>query len=208
MDLSFWLLNLAYAVYVISPVFKTMVKLRLVLLAATSLFIAYGLSSGVMSVTWWNIPFGVMHLSQLWRISPRGSRHLGPEAETVRAQLMPTLNSNEFARVWGLGVEDVIPSGTVLTTEGERVEDLVLVLGGSAVVEGQSSTIEALDFVGEMSLLLGARATRSVRATTELRVRRWSKIELLELGERHPHIQQAGLIALGQNVAQKAASQV
>ncbi len=205
MDLSFWLLNAAYAVYVVSPVFKTMVKLRIVLLLATILFIAYGLSSGVMSVTWWNLPFGAIHLWQLWKISPFGQQDLDAEAAGVHSELFPTLSQTDFATIWKLGEERIISVHEELTTQGERVADLTLILDGNAAVVDEDVTLTSLDLVGEMSLLLGGGATRTVCATSEMRVRTWPKAHLVALGEKNPHLKSAGLVALGQSLAQKVA---
>jgi len=83
-------LNLAYVIYVVSPVFKKMLQLRLVLLAATIVFIIYGIVAGIWSVVWWNVPFGLMHIWQLSKlIAERRRTALTEEQEAIRTLVGP-----------------------------------------------------------------------------------------------------------------------
>ena len=81
------------------PFVRLRARIRYALLAATVLFIAYGLVSGVHSVVWWNIPFGLMHVVQIYRLfAARWRVDLDDEEQTIHAALFPTLDDVETPR--------------------------------------------------------------------------------------------------------------
>ena len=212
MDLSWWLLNLAYAVYVISPVFKEMLKLRLVLLAATVLFIAYGISSGVDSVTWWNIPFGLMHIYQIGLLlKERMNGDLPEELERVREMLFPDLSAVDFRELWDLGHESKLQAQGLIIENGEDLSEVMLIIDGAADVhldDGGTLRLRPYTLLGEMSLVRGGPASATVTAAGPTTIRSWDRVELLKLGDRKPHVKQAALLLIGQQLAQKMSTEV
>ena len=206
-DLGWILLNIAYGVYVVSPAFTRMLPARIVLLAATFLFIAYGLASGVHSVVWWNIPFGLMHIVQIYRLfSARWAVDLDEEEQEIHAKLFPTLDDVNFNELWSLGREELIDSHQKMIVCDERTDRLMLVIDGEVEVTtraGEVVRLGSLQVVGEMSLVSGEVANATVQSCDPIRVRTWSHRELIELGERNNEVKQAGLLLIGQQLASK-----
>ena len=206
MDSSWWLLNLAYAVYVVSPVFKDMLRLRLVLLGATALFIAYGVASGIGSVVWWNVPFGLVHLYQIGvLVKERTVGELPEDLEQVRQQLFPTLSPADFSELWELGEEvELLPNQTIIE-RGTDLSEVMLILDGAADVHLGDAILRLRPFalLGEMSLLTGEAASATVTASGPTTLRRWDRLELLLLGDRKPHVQQAALLLISRQLVRK-----
>jgi len=206
-DLGWILLNVAYGVYVVSSGFTRMLHARIVLLAATFLFIAYGLASGVHSVVWWNIPFGVMHAVQIYRLfAARWAVDLDAEEQEIHAKLFPTLNDVDFHELWSAGREELIDGHQKMIVCDERTDRLMLVIDGEVEVTtraGEVVRLGSLQVVGEMSLVSGEVANATVESCDPIRVRTWSHRGLIELGERNNEIKQAGLLLIGQQLASK-----
>ena len=201
-----WLvLNAAYAVYTASALFKEMIWLRLTLLAATVLFIAYGFIAPNTSVLLWNLPVAVLHLYALWKLfSARRGVDLDDEAEALRTLLFPSLDRVSFDALWHCGEERVVTDG-VLIRRDEPVPDLFLILDGTVEVVNPDIRVEMshFRFVGEMSSLNDAAATATVFAPGQVRVRAWNKQRLAALSKSHPETNTAMLKAMGQEVARK-----
>lgn len=209
-DLSWELLtlNAAYVVYVASPVFKEILKLRVVLLIATGFFIAYGIISGIHSVTLWNIPFGLLHL---WGIAglirERMGVSLSEEAEALRVLLMPGLDRPEFSKLWNSGNQITI-TNTKFITEGQPVENVALILDGLVHVTSEAGLDRDLGrfaFVGEQSALMDRPASASVTTVGEARLWSWNQQALKKLVEENEPIRQAWNGALARDLAKKVA---
>ncbi len=187
--------------------FTDMLKLRLLLLAATVLFIGYGITSGVNTVTWWNIPFGAMHIYQVRKLlKERATGDLNEELERVRNMLFPTLSAADFGQLWSLGYESTIqPNGQIIAC-GEELTEVMLIVDGAADVhlnDGGKLRLRPYTLLGEMSLVRGGPASASVTAAGPTTIRSWDRTELLKLGDRKPHVKQAALLLIGRQLAQK-----
>lgn len=202
-------LNLAYVIYITSPVFKKMLQLRSVLLAATIVFIIYGIVANVWSVVWWNIPFGLMHVWQIMLlVRERMGVKLTDEDEAVRVLLTPGLEPSRFNVLWQAGTEHELTDQT-LTRKGEPVDSVWLVLEGQVEVTdgtGLRLPLGPLSFVGEQSALSGDPATASAACRGTVRLRKWDQDKLRELGRAHPDIRQAGVLAIAHDLSNKVPS--
>jgi hypothetical protein len=208
-DIGWVFLNLAYAVYVVSPIFTRMLPMRIVMMMATALFITYGLVSGVMSVVWWNIPFGAMHAWQIWRLlSERWAVDLDEEERSIHKRLFPTLDEVDFHALWSMGTEELVDGATRMITCDERTDRLLLVIDGEVEVVTRASEkvrLGAMEVVGEMSLVSGDVANATVHSCDPIRVRSWAHKDLIALGEKNAKVKEAGLLLIGQQLARKVA---
>lgn len=202
-----WLsLNAAYLVYAVSGLFRDMLRLRLMLLGATALFIIYGAVAGIWSVFWWNLPVAVVHSWAIWRLlQQRRSVDLDAEAEAVRTLLYPDLDRVAFNRMWHASEERVV-NDDVLITKDAPVDDLLLILEGEVDVDVRDDLVVRLGrlrIVGEMSSVTGGNATATVRANGRVRLRAWNKAKFARLTEDAPEIERAHLRAIGQELTRK-----
>ena len=156
---------------------------------------------------WWNIPFGLIHMVQIYRLfSARWAVDLDEEEQAIHARLFPTLDDVNFNELWSLGREELIDGHQKMIVCDERTDRLMLVIDGEVEVTtraGEVVRLGALQVVGEMSLVSGEVANATVESCDPIRVRTWSHRELIELGERNNEIKQAGLLLIGQQLASK-----
>lgn len=207
MDPAWWALNAAYAAYVVSPVFKDMLRLRFMALIVTVLFMTYGFISGIYSIVWWNIAFGAMHLFQIALLMrERMGVSLSKEDDQIRKKLFPTLDPVEFNALWSMGTERTLGPNEVIVEAGAHVVDMHLILDGAADVdvgEGRLIRLRPLALVGEMSLVSGNVACATVRSAGPTTVRSFNHAALLALGETRPLVKDAALILIGRQLAEK-----
>ncbi len=201
------LLNIAYAVYTLSSVFTSMVRLRIVLLIATGFFIAYGVVVDSMSLILWNVPFGILHIINLWRLWREHRRNAqAGEHDAYRALLFPSLSRVEFERLWDISVEETLGPDVALTRAGEHPASLYLVTDGDAVVQlpdGRAVHLGRLSLIGEMSLIRDAPASATVTTGSPTVVRRWDHGELKALWTRHAEVREAFLLLIGKDLITK-----
>lgn len=99
-----------------------------------------------------------------------------------------------------------IASGTVLMSEGECEPPLLYVGRGEAVIEHGGRRVGTCgkgDFLGEMSVLSGDRASATVIATEPMRVARIDRDALSQLARDVPEIGRAFDAALNRSLAAK-----
>lgn len=201
-----WLvLNAAYLVYTTSALFKEMIWLRLTLLAATFLYIVYGIIAPNTSIFLWNIPVGLLHMYAIWQLfSARRGIDLDDEAEALRTLVFPSLDRVAFNALWHCG-DERYAEDEVLIAEGEPVPELFMVLEGQVeVLKGtEKFAVSRFRMIGEMSSLSDSAASATVRATSRVRLRAWDKRKLAALAKTHPDTDVAMLRAMGQEVARK-----
>lgn len=208
---AFVILNIAYLVYAISPIFKEILRLRVTLLAATILYMLFGLADWTdtdsRAVFFWNIPVLVIHAWQIWVIvADRRNVALDAEAEAVRTLMYPDLDRVSFNKLWQSSYERALVPGEVFIHEGESVDLLYLVMDGDVEANVSNQKIVHLGrlrFVGEISSFTGTTASATVSATTDVRVRVWSKAAHTALCAENPDIERAHLRALGNDLSRK-----
>lgn len=209
MNWGWILLNTAYFIYVLSPLVRSMLVMRTLLLAATFLYIAYGLYEPVWSIFWWNVPFGLVTAWQIWRlVRQRLGVSLSEEDEAIRILLFPDLDRPLFNTFWHSG-EERTATDEVLITAGEPVNELLLILAGEAEVDvpdagGRLVRLSRLSLIGEMSSVSGGTASATVSTVGSARLRVWDKQKLAELGKKHPEIDRSALMVIAQDLARKA----
>lgn len=200
------LLNAAYLVYAVSSLFTDMLRLRVVWMSGTILFMTYGLIAGLWPAVYWNVPVMAVHI---WRITglvrDRQNVDLDDEAEAIRTLVFPTLDRVAFNAMWHCGDEQIVEDLTLIE-QGSDVKDLVLILDGEVDVfidEKLTRRMGHYRLIGEISSLTGEAANASVVANGAVRLRAWDKQLLAACERRYPTVQVAVLRAMGHEVARK-----
>jgi len=211
MSVGWLLLNAAYVIYTVSAALKDIFYLRVALLAATFLYIAYGLYEPVWSIFLWNIPVAVLHIWALWQLfKDRRGINLDAEAEAIHTLMFPGLSRVSFNAMWHAGEERVV-SDQVLIEKNKPVSELMLILSGEVEVEVADELNVRVDkhrlgryrLLGEISMLRGTNATATVSALDDARIRVWQKTKLDELGKKFPDLEVGLLQAMGADAATK-----
>ena len=95
------------------------------------------------------------------------------------------------------GLEVVnLAAGEILFREGDTGEHMYIVVRGELeILKGPNSDDELIlnripegEYIGEMSLVTGAPRTASVRASREVVLLSLSRVQLMDLLQRHPHL--------------------
>jgi CRP/FNR family cyclic AMP-dependent transcriptional regulator len=95
----------------------------------------------------------------------------------------------------GTKVIDYSP-GEVIVQKGERGDSFCLVLEGRARVLGTSRVFQGGDFFGEMALIDGGPRSRTITATSAVRVMQLTRPSFLKAFEQDPQIALAIMEAL------------
>lgn len=195
MEASTIILNLAYIGLVSATFTRTILWLRGMLVAAAIGFVAFGLLTDLTSMVVWNVITGSLHTAQIVRYV-RGRRGvvLSDEDEQIRSTLFPSLDRFDFFTMWSMGEETDYRDGSQLTTVGEPLSALGLLLDGEVDVRraGESlNRITAGSLVGEVSLASGGSATADTFAVGAVRMREWQRQVLTTLDQLNPNAARA-----------------
>lgn len=206
MDLAVVVLNIAYAIYMSSSLFKDIVGLRVTLILTSIAFVAYGIVDDSLSIILWNIGFGLAHSIQLARhFNDRRQVQLSDESRRFQESLFPELDDYDFFVLWSLG-QDQAFSDSVLIEEHAKVDVLMLLRSGSVTVERSGQFISTLgpgQLVGEMSFVTGNTAAGTVRAVGAVQVRAWPQSQLRALELLNPSAHSAIQQAIGRSLTRK-----
>ena len=201
-------LTLVYTWYIICPIFKDELKLRLAFMVASFGYIFWGLMiEDGRVVLVFNTLFVFISLRHINRIiKQRRPVVLAPEDESLRSEIFPSMSPRQFETFWKLGVPGTAMPGALLT-RGELVDEVIVVLDGTAQVELDTGdrAAPAPVLLGEMSYALGqdVPASATVRLDEPVPIRTWTKSVLRDLKKNDPELEVPFLASLGQNLARK-----
>lgn len=180
----------AYMLLVLSMCMRSMFWLRILVIASALVAIAY-------AVIWLNDPVSgfwetllvtvnVIQITREWMLERRA--RFSPEENAFVAARLGTLTRAQARRFLDMGVWANAESGTVLTTEGEPVAQLVYIVSGRVDILVQDRRVGSClpgNFVGEMSVLghKPASATAVVAEPTRYWLIPSEKIQSLQVKE-------------------------
>lgn len=159
--------HLAYVLLVGSMLMRSMVLLRLLVIASALVGIIY--SSVILTdpvSTFWETMLLLVNVCQLaltWWLDR--STQFEPHEAELRARHFPDLSASRFSRLLRSGAWMELPGGTVLAAEGRPVNTLTYLRDGQGSVSIDGIDIahsEAGTFVGEMTVLTGEPANATV----------------------------------------------
>ncbi|MEQ1868751.1 MAG: cyclic nucleotide-binding domain-containing protein [Vicinamibacterales bacterium] len=198
--------NLGYFLMLCAFITRDLLSLRSLLLAAQALIVVYAWATGLRVIVAWNTLFFCINAVMIWQIFRERRRvELPEELRLLYEQHFAAMTPQEFLRLWTHGREERLDSRPLIR-EGSRPDSLYYLLDGVAHVsrEGQPVTILSPGaFIGEMSLLTGEAANADVDAVGVVRVRRWSRDELLAIAGRTPLLWTRIQSVLGRDIVEK-----
>ncbi len=198
---AFILTALAYFTYDI-------LFLRALAVASSLVGIVYfGLILGRMPILLWQVIFLVINA---WRIvhllRERRSISFSEEEQELFQTIFPRFAPVEFMKLMRVGAWKSGEPGTVLATQDEHVEELLIIYNGEVAVEKDGAEVVRLKdgtWVGEMSYLQGGNASATVRITRPTRYVAWPKDALTKLLKRNPTMDVAMQSVLSADLIQK-----
>jgi hypothetical protein len=205
--------HVAFSLVAVSYAVRDIVWLRCLAMVASAVAIAYegqqwitGHEHRIPSVLWHSI-FLAINAYQVW-VLVYGERHVRftDEERVLYETTFRPLTRLEFLRLLRLGRWEESAAGVVLAEQGRRLEDVMLVHSGRAVVEDAGrakAQVRPGQFIGEMSFVTGEPASATVRVTEPARCLCWRQEDLRGMLARNPSIRFALASVLGVDLSRK-----
>jgi len=185
-----WLIYPAAALLLIGYAIRDELRLRLLIVISTFVYIAYYAAVGplwgaiITSALMLSVNFWVLGQIILERTTLRMT-----EDEKLLFEAFDTLTPGQFRRIAAIAkwrqADD--PSGTVLTQEEEPSDALFYIFDGNISVEkyGKQFRLPAGNFVGEVAFVLNRRTTATTVAPQGVRFVEWDCEALRGLGRKY-----------------------
>jgi len=130
--------------------------------------------------------------------------HKDAKVEAIkRVPLFAKLSKQGLQDVAAIADEIDLPEGKQLTRQGERAQEFVVLLDGSAEVQQDARVVNTLgagDFLGEIGLVTQLPRTATVTTTSTVRALVITDRDFLELLRRSPEVSAGVLEALGERL--------
>lgn len=208
-----WLLHAGAVVYVIAFLFRDEALIRGFSVLGTLLYMGYyfwypaePLWDAIITSTIFLLANVIVIFMILLE---RTTFHLGEEEKRLY-QAFATLTPGDFRKLLKLATWRTSDGTDVLTTAGQKPENLYYILSGEVEIEkdGVKFPLSEGRFVGEIGYVLDGPATGTVRAPAGTRYVAWKTSELRQLGRRKPAIGIALTALLGEDLARKLSQSV
>jgi hypothetical protein len=200
--------HFTYLLLIISMLMRRMAWLRALAIASGLAKIVYRgfFVFDPVSVVW-EVIFVAVNIGQLLILWYYERHHAFEEHQKHFVSSMPPdIERHSIKRLLELSTTREIEAGTLLTTEGQPVPELIFVSKGVAVVEKQGAAVAACgpgDYVGEMSFLTGRPASATARAFKPMTVVVFDQEKLKAAIDSDPGIRRAMEASLNLNLVGK-----
>lgn len=204
--------HISYVLIAISYWLTNIYWLRVTAVIGLSLEIVYfSLSGGDLGAgIGWDIVFIAINLYQIyWLVDERRKLKLMKDAHLLRRGVFAGFNDAQLARLIRAGDWRQLEPGTILTHQGQPVQELVLICHGQAIVDANGSVVAHLRdgaFVGEMAFVSGNPASATVIVEQPTRAFVFEMERLRKLVETDDLVAVAIHRVVGRDLAQKLAS--
>lgn len=179
-----YVLNAGYLFMLIALAIRNILFLRLVLISAQGLLIAYNLVTANYMVLVWNCLFLTINVYQVIDLlRKRRPVSIPEEIQDIYDCGFHDMSKREFLYFWQIGKETSYQEG-VIVEEGFPQEEIMLILDGTAAVKKKNSKIAELTrghFIAEMSFLSGEPASADVVCDSPVKTISWSQDNLRNL---------------------------
>jgi hypothetical protein len=196
---------IAFCAYLV----KDIIWLRTLTIVSAATWLIYIFSGA--HITWlaafWNAAFILVNVGRIcFELRERLSIKLTPEERDIYATTFPSLSPVEFAKLVAKGKWLTLEKGTLITEQGKRVENVMLVYRGTAAVHVNGSLARQVDppeFIGEVSFLTRDTASATVTAGEPMRVLAWPHHELQKFLNKHLAVRIAFRAIMSTDLAKK-----
>ena len=158
----------------------------------------------------WDVVFILINLYQIYRlVAERRMLSRVQDLHLLKQGVFAGLEDGQLARLIPVGRWKNYEAGAVLTREGERVLELVLICEGEAEVELQGQSVARIaggSFVGEMAFATGHAASATVTAARPVRAFVFGMDELREAVVSDESVASALHTVVGRDLAAKLRS--
>jgi hypothetical protein len=183
-----WVANACYVILAASYLVGSMIWLRalaVVSLGCEGVYFYFAADIPLWVGLSWTIVFVAINLLQLAVLARHAIRvRKSRDERMLRTGMFAGLDLASLGRLMRAGAWRDLPTGSVLTREGEAVDDVYLLVRGAAQVATGGRTVAVLQpgsFAGEMSFLSGQPASATVTTIEHSRVFAIAQHELRRL---------------------------
>tara|TARA_B000000557_G_scaffold232408_1_gene206317 strand:+ start:91 stop:744 length:654 start_codon:yes stop_codon:yes gene_type:complete len=160
---------------------KDMLRLRVILAIAQILAGVYQVMIGRYDVVIWNGVFTIVNVYHIIRIiNERKVVFIPDEIKDIYENIFSDFTTREFINFWNLGSYSN-SSNSLLIKEGEKQNNLLLIVDGQVTVKRNNDTLNKLGrgkFIAEMSLITNEPATADIYSNENTRYISWDQNEL------------------------------
>jgi len=155
----------------------------------------------------WAMLFVLANGLQLVLMQLRARRHhLSSEERELLEGVLQVQEPHHQRRLMGLMQWRDAGVGEVLMTQGQSRPPLIYIASGAAAIEHDGAIVGvcgAGDFLGEMSLMTGEKASATVRVSNPMRIARFDRDALAQFTSGVPELNRAFDAALNRGLAHK-----
>ena len=206
MPISHIILNLGYGLGIVALAVRDVLWLRSILMVSQLSLCTCATMLGNYNAAFWNLTFVCINLYHVIRlIRERRPIELPAELVDLHERIFSSMSKKEFLYFWQTGNARVVQD-QLLIREGERQEDVSLILSGCVAVLKGGRTLAELgrgSFVAEMSFLTGDPASADVQASGEVEYVSWQQEKLRGLKMLNPGLYMKIQHILGKDLAGK-----
>lgn len=205
-----WLNGLALALLVAA--FLVVQPMAMRLFAAAAFLVGAAAAALTLAEPQWFVVAALLGLScinvlQFLRLRSASSGVvLSAQEQALRSWLFPTLGDRDFQQLLQVSQRSFPMAGTFLVTQGEHLEQLYVIIKGTAHVVANGMVVASLhdgNLVGEVSFFRDDVATASVVAQTELSVLSIERGQLRKLMRESEALQRALHESIGRDLGFK-----
>lgn len=200
--------HLSYILLVTSMLMRSMSWLRVIAIASGLVAIVYGyiwLDDWVVVV--WETIFVSVNVIQMMILmwENRNIKLSGDEAQFIRAAL-PDADRGQARKVLRIGAWEEFHADTELIREGEPVDRLLFILGGTVRIDRHGQMVGVCghdDFLGEIAFMLNTDATATAVVTNSVRCISFEREPLAKLLAKDTEIRHAIESSFNRNLVDK-----
>lgn len=205
------LVYLAFAFGVLGFLARDELRLRLMMLAASSLYIAYYFlisDSPLWDPIITNSTLGLVNLAMIIVVVIERTTFTMSAEMTAIYRQFPLLTPGQFRRLMRAANIEKINEPTIITQRGQPLEKLYFVLDGDIEIGkgGKTMKLGGSRFVGEVAYLTRRAASATVTVLPGASILAWRHQDLVALSERSPRLTVAMLATLNQDLVIKVAN--
>ncbi|MBS1538576.1 MAG: cyclic nucleotide-binding domain-containing protein [Bacteroidetes bacterium] len=193
---------------------RNIMWLRILVVLGSAVSIVY--TTQVVNDPWaagsdiaWNVIFIIINAYQLWVLYRDSRFSYSAEERDIFTRIFHSLSPTTFRKLLSIAEWRDIPEGTILTNEGETVQNLFLIYKGlTVVIVGEHIVAHCGEnnFIGEMSFLTGKSAAASVKTAAQTRCVVWTKEDLQILVEKNEDVLAGLQMVFSRNLVDKIGS--
>lgn len=200
-----YLYSLGNILMLLSLCFRKVLLLRIIFVLSDLSFLLYGALANVPPVAYWAIASLIINFVQIGiLLRDMIPRDLPYDLQQIKDLFFSSVQTSDFIRLIKLSYRGT-SSNKKMLTEGEPVENLMLITQGLVYIEVDGTIIEVgpYHFIGEMSYFSDGKASTTIHSREPVDFLYWRYSDLRRLQEKNPALFMKMVEAMGKDIMLK-----